>query len=165
MKAKLVLSLLISLTAVRLSAQISSASLTGLITDPSNAVVAGAKVTVRSQTTNLERSTETDSSGYYFFASLPVGGFEVMAEKTGFGPVQEMVTLETAQKGRADFKLSVSSVQTAVTVDAVAPQLSQQDSSVGTVVDNTYVSQFPLLLRSLDDLLNTAAGVQLSRYT
>jgi len=62
MKAKLVLSLLISLTAVRLSAQISSASLTGLITDPSNAVVAGAKVTVRSQTTNLERSTQTDSS-------------------------------------------------------------------------------------------------------
>jgi len=167
MKARLASStlLLFSLTALQLDAQISSASLTGLITDPSNSVVAGAKVTVRSQTTNLERSTETDSAGYYFFASLPVGSFELTAEKTGFGPVQETVTLETAQKGRADFKLSVSAVQTAVTVDAVAPQLSQQDASVGTVVDNTYVSQFPLLLRSWDDLLNTAAGVQLSRYT
>ena len=150
---------------MHLGAQISSASLTGLITDPSNAVVAGAKVTVRSQATNLERSTETDSAGYYFFASLPVGSFEVTAEKTGFGPIQETVTLETAQKGRADFKLSVSAVQTAVTVDAVAPQLSQQDASVGSVVDNTYVSRFPLLLRSWDDLLNVAAGVQLSRYT
>lgn len=165
MKTKLVLSLLISLTAARVCAQINSASLTGLITDPSNAVVAGAKVTVRSQTTNLERSTETDSTGYYFFASLPVGSFELTAEKTGFGPVQETITLETAQKGRADFKLSVSAVQTAVTVDAVATQLSQQDASVGSVVDNTYVSQFPLLLRSWDDLLNVAAGVQLSRYT
>ena len=75
------------------------------------------------------------------------------------------MTLETAQKGRADFKLSVSTVQTAVTVDAVATQLSPQDASVGSVVDNTYVSQFPLLLRSWDDLLNVAAGVQLSRYT
>ena len=75
------------------------------------------------------------------------------------------MTLETAQKGRADFKLSVSTVQTAVTVDAVATQLSPQDASVGSVVDNTYVSQFPLLLRSWDDLLNVAAGIQLSRYT
>jgi len=166
MKTRLLLSvLLLSLTAVELCAQISSASLTGLITDPSNAVVAGAKVTVRSQATNLERSTETDSAGYYFFASLPVGSFELTADKAGFGPVQQTVTLETAQKGRADFQLSVSAVQTAVTVASVAPQLSQQDSSVGTVVDNTYVSQFPLLLRSWDDLLNTAAGVQLSRYT
>lgn len=165
MKAKLVLCLLISLTTVRVSAQISSASLTGLITDPSNAAVAGAKVTVRSQATNLERSTQTDSTGYYFFASLPVGSFELTAEKTGFGSLQQTVKLETAQKGRADFKLSVSAVQTAVTVDAVAPQLSQQDASVGSVVDNTYVSQFPLLLRSWDDLLNVAAGVQLSRYT
>src|SRR5258708_39960546 len=111
MKAKLVSFLLISLTATRVFAQISSASLTGLITDPSNSVVVGAKVTVRSQTTNLERSTQTDSSGYYFFASLPVGNFGLIAEKTGFGPVQETVTLETAQKGRADFKLSVSAVQ------------------------------------------------------
>ena len=73
---------------MHLGAQISSASLTGLVTDPSNAVVAGAKVTVRSQATNLERSTETDSAGYYFFASLPVGSFELTAEKTGVGVVQ-----------------------------------------------------------------------------
>ncbi len=165
MKSKILVFSLFCLTAIRLGAQISSASLTGLITDPSDAVVAGAKVTVRSQTTNFERSTETDSTGYFSFASLPVGSFELTAEKAGFGTIQKMVTLETAQKGRADFKLDVSAVQAAVTVDAVAPQLSQQDASVGSVVDNTYVSQFPLLLRSWDDLLNLAAGVQLSRYT
>ena len=165
MRAKLFLTSLLCLAAVRVDAQISSASLTGLITDPSDAVVAGAKVTVRSQNTNLERSTETDSIGYYYFASLPVGVFELTVAKPGFGDLQETITLETAQKGRVDFKLSVTAVQSAVTVDAVAPQLSQQDSSVGSVVDNTYVSRFPLLLRSWDDLLNVAAGVQLSRYT
>ena len=87
MKARFLLFSLLSLTAVRLCAQISSASLTGLITDPSNSAVAGAKVTVPSQTTNLERSTQIDSTGYYFFASLPVGSFELTAEKTGFGPI------------------------------------------------------------------------------
>ena len=74
---------------------------------------------------------------------------------------QQAVTLETAQKGRADFKLSVGQLQTTINVDSAAPQLAPQDSSVGSVVDNTYVSNFPLLLRSWDDLLNLAAGVQL----
>src|SRR5260221_10457688 len=135
MKARLLLSaLILSLTAMHLGAQISSASLTGLITDPSNAVVAGAKVTVRSQTTNLERSTETDSAGYYFFASLPVGSFELTAEKSGFGPVQETVTLETAQKGRADFKLTVTAVQTAGPGDCVPPQPSPPACAVRTAV-------------------------------
>ncbi len=148
-----------------LSAQIGSSSLTGLITDPSGGVLSSAKATARSKSTNLERSAQSDAAGYYFFATLPVGTYEITAEASGFQSAQEEVTLETAQKGRADFKLNVSQLQTTVTVDAAATQLAPQDASVGSVVDNTYVSRFPLLLRSWDDLLNLAAGVQLSRYT
>ena len=59
--------------ALSAQAQVSSASLTGLITDPSGGSVSGAKVTVKSATTNFERSVQSDSNGYYFFASLPVG--------------------------------------------------------------------------------------------
>ncbi len=68
--------------------------------------------------TNLERIAQTDASGYYFFAVLPVGTYDVTTEGAGFQPTKQIVTLETAQKGRPDFKLSVSQVQTAVTVDA-----------------------------------------------
>ncbi len=157
--------LLLGILALPLAAQISNASLTGLVTDPSDSAVPNVKVTARNQSINLERSTLTDSSGYYYFASLPVGTYEVTAEGSGFQPTKQNLTLETAQKGRADFKLSVTEVQTQVTVDAVTAQLSTQDSSLGSVVDNTFVSRFPLYLRSWDDLLNTVAGVQLSRYT
>ena len=61
--------------------------------------------------------------------------------------------------------MSVSQVQTAVSVDAIVPQLSSEDASLGSTVDNTYVSRFPLFLRSWDDLMNLVPGVQLSRYT
>jgi hypothetical protein len=147
-----------------LTAQV-GASLTGLVTDASQSPVPGTKVTVRDSNTSLERTAETDSAGYYFFAALPVGTYLLTVEHAGFQTAKQTVRLETAQKARADFDLNVSQVETAITVDAVAPQLSSQDASVSSVVDNTYVSQFPLLLRSWDDLLNVAAGVQLSRYT
>lgn len=146
-------------------AQGSNASLTGIVTDPSDSAIAGAKVTVKSQATNFERTTETDAIGAYSFPALPLGAMTLTVERNGFAKITGSITLETAQKGRLDFKLPVSAVQDAITVAAAAPQLSQEDASVGSTVDSTYVSTFPLLLRSWDDLLNLAAGVQLSRYT
>jgi hypothetical protein len=164
MRIHLLSSLIALSLAAPLFAQVGG-SLTGLVTDPTQSAVPGAKVTAKDSSTNLERIAETDSTGYYFFASLPVGTYELTVERAGFQPVQKTIHLETAQKGRADIALSVSEVQAAVTVESTTPQLSPQDASVSSVVDNTYVSQFPLLLRSWDDLLNVAAGVQVSRYT
>jgi len=165
MITKLLVFSLIFGSAVGAFGQVSSASLTGIVKDPSGSAVPNAKLTARSQTTNLERVAETDSAGNYYFGTLPIGTWEITVEHAGFQPQQATVTLEIAQKGRADFSLAVGQVQTTVTVEAAAPQLSPEDASVSSVVDNTYVSRFPLLLRSWDDLLNVAAGVQLSRYT
>jgi hypothetical protein len=142
-----------------------NASLTGLVKDPSDAVLANVKVTARHKATNVERSASTDSSGYYLFPALPVGEYTVTAEQAGFQRATRDIVLETAQKARQDFTMAVGSVETTITVAATAPQLSTSDASVGSVVDNTYVSQYPLLLRSWDDLLSLVAGVQGNRYT
>src|SRR5215467_14628254 len=165
MKTIILVFSLICGVAVGAFGQVSSASLTGIVKDPSGSAVPNAKLTARSQTTNLERVAETDSAGNYYFGTLPIGTWEITVEHAGFQPQQATVTLEIAQKGRADFSLAVGQVQTTVTVEAATPQLSPENASVSSVVDNTYVSRFPLLLRSWDDLLNVAAGVQLSRYT
>ncbi|MGH9658969.1 MAG: TonB-dependent receptor domain-containing protein [Bryobacteraceae bacterium] len=146
-------------------AQVTSASLTGLVTDPSQAIVAGATVAARHHDTNAQWSAATDENGYYYFATLPIGTYTVRVQRTGFQSAEREVALETAQKARADFGLVVGAVDTVVTVDAVAPQLSSQDASLGIVVDTSYVSRFPLLLRSWDDLVNMAPGVQGYRYT
>src|SRR6266481_3721534 len=85
--------------AVQGSAQVNTASLTGLVTDPNGAVVANAAVTSKNKATNVESSVTTDASGYYTFASLPVGAYTLGVELQGFKKtVQENVALEVGQK-------------------------------------------------------------------
>jgi hypothetical protein len=61
--------------------------------------------------------------------------------------------------------MTVGSEKTSVTVEAIAPQLSTQDATVGAVIDNNFITQFPLLLRGWDDLTILVAGVQGLRQT
>src|SRR5260370_36023139 len=75
------------------------------------------------------------------------------------------VTLDAAEKGRQDLTLGVGTIATTANVEAVAPLLSSEDASLGTTVDNKYITEYPLLLRSWDDLVNLVAGVQGQRYT
>ena len=148
-----------------LLAQVNTASLTGIVKDPSDAAVVAAKVTARQKATDISQSAETDRLGSYFFPLLTVGDYEVTVEAAGFKKTTASVTLEAGQKARQDFSLEVGSVDTSVTVEATVTQLSPQDASIGSVVDSNLVNQFPLLLRSWDDLLATLPGIQGLRYT
>ena len=145
--------------------QVNTASLTGLVRDSTDALVPDAKVTARNTATGLERTSVANSDGYYFLADLPIGSYEISVEKTGFQKAASTVSLDAAEKGRQDFTLAVGTVSTIATVEASAPLLSPEDASLGTVVDNKYVTEYPLLLRSWDDLVNLVAGVQGQRYT
>ena len=64
--------------------QIGGASLNGVVTDPSNAVVASAKVTVHSAATGFTRSVDTTSAGLYSFSGLPAGEYDLTIEAPGF---------------------------------------------------------------------------------
>src|SRR3984885_1129646 len=145
--------------------QVNTASLTGLVRDSTDAVVPDAKVTARNTATGLERTSLANSSGYYVLADLPIGTYEISVEKTGFQKAVSTVSLDATEKGRQDFTLAVGTVSTIANVAAAAPMLSPEDASLGSVVDNTYVTEYPLLLRSWDDLVNLVAGVQGQRYT
>src|SRR5882724_5499943 len=147
------------------SAQVNTASLTGLVKDSSEAAIAKAKITAVQHVTGIERTTTTDSGGNYFLPILPVGDYDLTVEAAGFKKATVKVTLETGQKARQDFTLSVGSLETSVTVQSTVTQLSPQDASLGSVVDGNYVSRFPLLLRSWDDLMAVVPGVQGNRFT
>src|SRR5258708_12110198 len=66
--------------AIQGSAQVNTASLTGQVTDTAGAVIPNVSVTVKNKATAAERSTTTDSSGYYTFSSLPVGVYSLTIE-------------------------------------------------------------------------------------
>src|SRR5262249_42085875 len=85
-------------------AQVNTASLTGLVSDPTGAAVAGALITAKNVGTNLASSVTTDASGYYVFGSLSVGNYTLTVELQGFKKlVHENIALEVGQKARVDF--------------------------------------------------------------
>src|ERR1700747_298730 len=66
--------------------QVERGTVTGVITDPTGAVVAGANVSILSVNTNLVTKTESSSAGIYYLPSLPPGRYELRVEHAGFRP-------------------------------------------------------------------------------
>src|SRR2546425_1244873 len=165
---RMILCLLLLCTglAVQTSAQVNTASLTGQITDPTGALIANVSVTAKNKATGVETTTTTDSSGYYTFATLPVGAYTVTVEMPGFKKsIRENVALEVGQKARIDFVTEVGAVTEAVVVTTSPPLLTTQEASPGGVVENRMITDLPLSSRNWDDLLGGVPGVQADRYT
>lgn len=142
-----------------------SAALTGLITDSSQAVIQGATVKATNFSTNVTRGTTTDAGGSYQFPSLPVGEYEVTVEHPGFAPARQRLQIDTAEHARQDFTLAVAGSAQEVTVNATAAELSPDDASLSTTIASATVTSTPLYLRQWDDLIRLVPGVQANPYT
>lgn len=157
MRARLLLSLtvlviLTSFSTVAAFAQ-STATLKGLILDPSGAVVPDAKVTVRNQETGVERISQTDSAGNYQVAALPVGVYRIEVQAKGFGSqVAKDITLQVSQTQVVDFQLGVSGVAQEVTISGNTVGVETTTITVGEVIDQKTVQEIPLNGRHFVDL-------------
>src|SRR3712207_2511445 len=97
--------------AVSAWAQTTTSTLTGAVSDPSGAVVAGAKVTVTSQDTGVALSTETNTEGLYRVTSLSPGTYTVDVQSAGFQRLQRKgVVVQVSQTVQLDLKLTVGNV-------------------------------------------------------
>src|SRR5258708_17825406 len=83
MKVRMIV-VFVLLAAVSLSAQTFRGTILGTVTDPSGAVVAGAKVTAKNVGTGLERTTDTSADGSYALSELPTGDYTVTVTLSGF---------------------------------------------------------------------------------
>src|SRR5271155_2778570 len=93
----------ILLAALSLSAQTFRGTILGTVTDPSGAVVPGAKVTVKNTGTGLERTTETSADGSYSAPELPIGTYSVTVTQAGFQTfITTSVTVDVATDRRVD---------------------------------------------------------------
>ena len=140
-------------------AQVNTASLSGLVTDQTNAALVHAHVTATNNATGLVRETDTDAAGYYSFPDLPIGEYRVVVTMQNFETIEARVNLGTAERVRRDLSLKIGTAQANVEVTDVVNNLSPDDASIGTVIDNNTIQQTPLYLRNWDDLLRMVAGV------
>src|SRR5215469_15567752 len=137
-----------------------SATIKGTVKDSSGAVVAGATVTVKSLESGQTRTVESETSGDYQTTALPVGQYQVSAEKMGFKmEIRQGITLVVGQQAVVNFTLEVGNVQQEVTVTAEAPIINTTTSSTSGLVDEQQVKDLPLNGRSFDQLLTLNAGV------
>jgi hypothetical protein len=154
------LSFLILLLAGSATAQVSSASVNGVIRDPNGAVIPGATIVLTSVDTSVERTSVSNGSGAYVFLDITPGRYTVAASAQGFNPQKfaEFV-LAVSQIATYDFSLTVGTQTQVVTVQGTAAQLDLTSASLGTVIQTKQVNDLPLDGRNFTSLLSLTPGV------
>jgi hypothetical protein len=146
-------------------AQVDRATLTGIVRDPTDAIIPKAKVTITSIATGVMATATTTNEGIYLVVNLAPGEYLVQAEAPGFQRYEQTVLLEVGARSRLDMSLTVGSIGETVKVEGITPLLSTESAVVGTVVNSVEVENLPLAIRNWDDLLAMVPGVQSDRYT
>ncbi|MGH9582765.1 MAG: carboxypeptidase-like regulatory domain-containing protein, partial [Bryobacteraceae bacterium] len=141
-------------------AQTYAGSLTGVVSDPSGAVIPGARATLTDEQRGLKYPAATDSSGRYLIRNLPPGNYELSVSAPGMQLYNRPgITLTVGQNAQANVKLQVGGTTQTVTVDTTAPLLETQDASTGQLVNHKFVNDLPLTSRSVYNLAQLAPGV------
>ncbi len=133
------------LVAGTLQAQIDRASISGTVTDPSGAAVAGATVTVTNAGTNQSQTLTTDSSGLYTARLLHIGTYSVEVTAKGFErSLHSGIELNVNQVAQVDLQLKVGSASEMTQVSADPPLIATETSSLGTVETQQRIVDLPL---------------------
>src|SRR5688572_19800196 len=126
-------------------AQISSGSMSGTVTDPNGAAVPGAKIVAKNVVTGFQIETQSSDAGLYVFATLPVGPYDVTAEKTGFKKLNHTgLEIRIATRQELDLRLEIGDVQQTVDVTGVAPLLETTSAMRGQNLSAQFLSKLPL---------------------
>src|SRR5947209_16678898 len=160
MRARMLLVFML-LAAVSLSAQTFRGTVLGTVTDPSGAVIGGAKVTVKNTGTGLERSTQTSADGSYSLPELPIGTYNVTVTQMGFQTfVATGVTVDVATERRVDAALKTGEVATKVEVTAdQLPLVETTTNTLGGVLTAQTVEDMPVNGRDYTKLIFLNPGV------
>ncbi|MFN7931796.1 MAG: TonB-dependent receptor [Bryobacteraceae bacterium] len=159
MFATLALLLSLALAALPLAAQTTAGQITGIISDPTGAMVAGASVTARNAATGATRLTTSNESGNYTIPLLEPGPYSVTVQKEGFRTAERTgINLSVNATIRLDMTMTLGAVNDSISVNADAPLLDADQSSLGTVVDNRKVTELPLNGRNPFDLAFLTPG-------
>jgi hypothetical protein len=135
-------------------------AISGTITDPSGAVLDGAKVTVTSNTTGATVTAGTSHTGNYLFPLLPPGSYRVEASKPGFKLTSyPNITVNVTETQSLNIKMVVGGVNETVQVSTEAEPLQLETSALGHVVGGDEVRSLPLVTRNYTQILGLSPGV------
>ena len=146
---------------VSLSAQGASGRVLGRVSDPTGAVLSGAKVTLTNEATNVSRNGLTNDSGDFSFVDVVPGTYTLQYELTGFKKnVQKSVIVDVNQVVTLNSTLQIGGSQETVEVTSEAPQVDTTSTQLGAVINDRSVNELPLNTRDTYQFLQLQPGVQ-----
>jgi len=151
---------LLALTASRpAQAQRATGSITGLITDASQAAVPDAKIVVRNLATGVARSVSSNEVGFYAMTALPASRYSITVTREGFSShnVPEFV-IQVDQQATVNVELKVGGVTEAVTVVGTQATVDTRAATLNTVIHQKMITDLPLNGRNILQLLRITPG-------
>ena len=143
-----------------LRAQLYTGTVTGVVTDPSGAVIPNAQVQLLDEQKGFVFTATSDAAGTFLFRSVPPGSFKLSVEAPGFkSATRGGIILEVNHHLTVDFSLEVGAANQSIEVKGQAPLLDAQDAITGQVVDRKYMNDLPLIGRSISNLAFLTPGV------
>jgi len=132
----------------------------GRVSDPSGAIVAGAKVTLSNEATGVTRDATTNDSGDYVFLEVTPGQYSLKFEQKGFTTtLRKGVTVDVNQVVTLNMTLQVGQTKEVVEVTSEAPLVDTTSTQLGAVVNNRSVNELPLNARDTYQFLQLQPGV------
>lgn len=146
------------------SAQTTTSTIEGTVTDANGAVIAGSEVKAKGTTLSSERSTTTNAEGFYRFTALPAGAYTLTVSGAGFATSTSNIELTLNRVVTFDVKLQVGAVGAVVNVSTdVLPLLERNASATGTTITPRQITELPVNGRNYLDLLQLVPGVAINR--
>jgi hypothetical protein len=162
LNASLWLIAIVLVLAVSLPGQETTGTITGVVTDPSGALLANAEIAATNTGTGATFRAASNSSGDYVFRTLPVGAYRLIATAPGFKRFEASnVLTQVNEVTRVDIGMLIGDVAESVEVTAPVVNVNTEDASLRTVVDQRRVEDLPLNGRDPVQLMRLVAGVSL----
>jgi hypothetical protein len=145
-------------------AQVDSGAISGVVKDSSGAVLVSATVRITQSDTGITSTFVTNGDGFYSAPSLRIGKYDIAVSAVGFATeAQKDIELRVQDRLNFDFTLSPGQTSTTLTVEAVAPILQTEDSSMGQVVSEETMQNLPLNGRNYIQLATLGVGTSPSQ--
>ena len=134
-------------------------TITGVVTDPTGAVIPEATVTITNQGTGVDFHLATNSAGVYSITSLIPGTYTVTVSQKGFKTyVNRDLALSVNQVLRIDAQLEIGVETQTVTVEAAAPLVNTEEGRLSSLVSATQIQSMPLNGRNIYQLMQLIPG-------
>jgi hypothetical protein len=143
-----------------LRAQFETATLTGVVSDPTGGLIADAAVRLLNEATNTEVNATTDGEGRYMFRALRPGSYRITVSAPGFKQyVSTGLVLQVNQSARVDVQVAVGEVTESIEVTAATLVLETESAARGAVIDQMKIVELPLNGRDYNQLALLSPGV------